>query len=265
MQPAVGIFLSQNEAERAVAQLRATGIPDDRISLLTPATSPPTLDATPTMESEQPGMGTALGAVTGGAAGLSAGALGAAVASALIPGIGPIIAVGFAATVLAGLVGAAGGGALGNALEDALTTGLPRDELFVYEDALRKGRTVVLALAEDDAQAQAIRGVWAQAGAESIDAAREQWWVGLRDAEEAVYQAPAGLFAQVEQRYRNGFEAALALPVRGKSYAEAADYLRVHYPTLYLEEPFRQGYERGQAYYQALLVQQGTERTSAEG
>lgn len=254
MEPVVGIFLLQKDAERAAVQLRSVGIADDNISLLTPSASIQKLDAVPTTETEQPGMGTALGAVAGGAAGLSGGALGAAAASIFLPGVGPVVAVGLASAALAGVVGAVGGAALGNALENTLTTGLPRDELFVYEDALRQGRTVVIALAADDAQAETVRGVFAQAGAESLDAAREQWWIGLRDAEEAAYDAPEGQFAQVELIYRRGFEAALEPQVRGKSYTEAADYLRQHYSAIYLEEPFRRGYERGQAYHQATLA-----------
>ena len=93
----------------------------------------------------------------------------------------------------------------------------------------------------------------AQAGAESLDAAREQWWVGLRDAEEAAYDAPDGEFSRIESTYRAGFEAALHLQVRGRSYEEARAYLRERYYAIYLEEPFRRGYERGQAHQQGLL------------
>lgn len=91
------------------------------------------------------------------------------------------------------------------------------------------------------------------AGAESLDAAREQWWVGLRDAEEAEYEGPDGEFSRIESTYRAGFEAALQPRVRGCSYEGARDYLREHYAAIYLEEPFRRGYERGQAHYQGLL------------
>ena len=50
---------------------------------------------------------------------------------------------------------------------------------------------------------------WRSAGAESIDAARESWWLSLRDAEEAHYQTTGGNFQTDEANYRRGFEAAL--------------------------------------------------------
>ena len=58
----------------------------------------------------------------------------------------------------------------------------------------------------------------AQAGAESIDAAREEWWVGLRDAEEETYRAQGRDFKADEAAYRRGFELALNPKRRGKSY-----------------------------------------------
>jgi len=59
--------------------------------------------------------------------------------------------------------------------ENALSDGLPKDEFVVYEDALRQGRTVLIALTEDATQAEAARAALGQAGAESLDAARDTW------------------------------------------------------------------------------------------
>jgi hypothetical protein len=50
-------------------------------------------------------------------------------------------------------------------------TGRPRDELFVYEDALRRGHAVVVALVDDDELAARARQTLATTGAETIDAA----------------------------------------------------------------------------------------------
>ncbi len=253
MKTIAGIFRSHQDAERAIQGLRAASISPDQLSLLTPGASAQELDTVPTTETEQPGMGKALGAVTGGATGFSGGVLGVAVTSLLLPGVGPVVAIGTAAGVLLGITGAVVGAAAGSALERALTTGLPQDELFVYEDALRQGRSVVIVLANDEAQAEIVRSVLANTGMESLNAAREQWWLGLRDAEEAAYEAPQDQFTQVEQTYRSGFEAALNPQGRGKSYDESKDFLREHYPATYQEEPFRHGYDRGQAYQQTLL------------
>lgn len=181
------------------------------------------------------------------------GALGTAVASILVPGVGPVVAIGLASAALLGLGGAAAGAAAGDALEDAGAPELPQDELFVYEDALRQGRTVVIATAKDEDHADKARRVLEQAGAESVDAAREQWWVGLRDAEEETYNGAPQPFQAVEETYRRGFEAALTTGVRGKSYQQAISYLRDHYPAFYKEEAFQRGYERGRAYQQRLM------------
>ncbi|MGH7831609.1 MAG: hypothetical protein ACREP8_15700, partial [Candidatus Binatia bacterium] len=94
-----------------------------------------------------------------------------------------------------------------------------------------------------------------RSGAESVDAAREQWWLGLRDAEEEQYHGDGGDFRRDEQDYRRGFEAALRLKTRGRSYEEATGYLREQYPDLYQKESFRRGYERGQAHYKRLRAQ----------
>src|SRR5450759_5201932 len=122
----------------------------------------------------------AVGGVVGGAVGIAAGMeLGAAAAAILIPGVGPVLAVGIAAAAILGVGGVVGGAAAGSALEKDSTTGLPADELFVYKDALKQGRSVIFVEARDD-EAEKAHAVLANAGAESIDAAREEWWIGLR-------------------------------------------------------------------------------------
>jgi hypothetical protein len=251
METIVGVFSHLRDAEDAVKQLRGVGFAQDHIWVLTPGISEQELLASvPTTQTEQPGMGKALGGVIGGSTGLFWGGLTApVVTSLLVPGIGPVLAIGVAYAALSGLIGAGVGAAAGEAVEEALDSGLPQDELFVYEAALRRGRTVVLVGADGQEQEEAAREVMRRTGAESLDAAREQWWVGLRDAEEAAYEAPDGEFARIEAIYRTGFEAALRPQAHGRSYEEAGEYLRQTYPTTYLEEPFRRGYERGQVYY----------------
>lgn len=240
----VGVFASREAGERAVRRLTATGFTEDRISLLTPTSSAAEVHAVPTTEAEPPGIGRAIGAVAGGAAGASGGMQAAALLSAILPGVGPVLVLGAVGAVLLGV----GGAAVGSALDRNLREGLPRDEVYVYEDALRRGRTVVVAVADDEAQAEQVRAVLAEAGAETIDAAREQWWLGLREAEAAQYAATGGDFARDEARYRRGFEAALSVGRDGRSHAEAIEELRARYPDVYADESFKQGYARGRAY-----------------
>ena len=246
MKPVVGIFATAHDAEAAVKDLKTQGVPGNAVNLLTPGASTEALRV-PIDEGEQPGMGEAVGAVVGTGLGASGGAYLGAAASAMIPGIGPVVAIGVAAAGLLGLIGAVGGAAAGGALEDALSDGLPKDEWFVYEDALRDGHTVVIVNAANDAQADTARNTLARHGAESVDAARERWWIGLRSAEEERYGAN-GDFKAIEPRFRRGFEAALHPEMRGRSYDSVTALLRERCPNEYQDPAFRNGYERGQAY-----------------
>ena len=253
MSTVAAIFNSRADAERAAERLREAGVAEDRVSLLTPGTTQGQLDEVPTTETEQPGMGAALGGAVGGALGVAGGLHLGAAASLLIPGVGPVFAAGLIGAALLGVGGAATGAAAGGALEDSMARGLPHDELFVYEDALRRGRSVVIVVAEDDEQANVARGVIRQAGAESIDAARENWWLGLRDAEEAEYTVDGGDFGTDEPTYRRGFEAALHPRARSRSYGEDAERLRECFGKECEEGAFRRGYERGRLYQGEML------------
>jgi hypothetical protein len=188
MQPEVGIFSERAAAESAAKRLRQAGIPPDRIKLLLPG-HPETIGRIPTSDTEGAGTGPAIGAVVGGAAGATGGMiLGPAVAALLIPGVGPVTAVGLAAAALLGAAGgAAAGGAAGAAMEQKLSDGLPKDESYLYAEALAKGRTVVFVAAETSEEAERAREVFRASGAESIDAARKTAGVGAAPAEEARY------------------------------------------------------------------------------
>ena len=254
MKTVVGILRSRSDAELMAERLRTIGIKNENINLLSPETSPDELAKIPTTETEQPGVGPVLGGVVGVALGAAGGmGLGTAVATLLVPGVGPVLALGLAGAALLGAGGAAGGAAVGAALEDAMGSGLPVDELFVYEDALRQGRTVVIAFADDDAQAEQARRSMQESGAETVDAAREAWWVGLRDDEKAHYSVENRDFEEQERTYRHGYEGALHPVVRGKSYSEAAGHLTALYPKDHHEDSFRRGYERGRNHYLELL------------
>jgi hypothetical protein len=253
MSTVAGIFQSRADAERAAENLGSAGIKGDRISLLMPGTTDEELAAAvPTTETEQPGMGGALGGTVGAAMGAAGGMhIGAALASLLVPGVGPVLAAGVIGAALLGAGGAAAGAAAGNAMEESVE-GLPHDELYVYEDALRQGHSVVICVAEDETQAEGARNIMAQAGAESIDAARESWWVGLRDAEEEKYREQGREFKGDEGDFRRGFEAAQHPHLRGLAYEDATERLRERYSDAYQAESFRYGYERGQNYQRSL-------------
>jgi hypothetical protein len=258
MEAISGVFKTTSDAERAIAEARETGIPAERSTLLTPGSLDrinQELESVPVDTSEQPGMGKTFGAVLGGAAGLSGGS----VLIALVPGLGPITAIGLLGAAILTAAGASIGAGVGNKVEQAGTTGLPEDEIFVYEDALRKGRSVVVLLAEDEGSASLLRELLKAEGAESVDAAREQWWIGLRSAEEARYAKSGKNFTEDEKFYRLGFEAALHARNRCKEFDQVSaemsatlEDVQREYPHANVEEPFTRGYQRGREHYQQL-------------
>ncbi len=173
--------------------------------------------------------------------------LGLAVATLAVPGIGPVLAFGMVGAALLGLVGAAAGSAIGDQVEEELGEGVPHEDVFVYEDALRHGRSIVIANVPDD-QGDRAREIIQNAGAEDIDALREHWWAEFRDEERAYYQRDGRDFDRDEATYRQGFLAAQHPRCRGKAYADVEGDLRTAYGAE-LDTCFREGYERGLAYH----------------
>ena len=256
MKAVVGVFKSRSDAEVSAAELVPLDIPRDRVTILTPHASDQEIAAVPTVAGEQPGMGKAIGAVVGGAMGVAGGVgLVPMIASLLIPGVGPVLAIGVAGGVILGALGAVGGGAVGGKLEGDVFEGLPEDELYVYEDALRKGRSVVVVMA-DDGEADAVRGALEHAGAESIDRAREMWWVGLRDAEKEKYETDGSKFENDERYFRCGFEAAVLHKNRDRSYEQCHRELGDRYPRMHESGPFKRGFERGKEYLKTISQHQ---------
>ncbi len=254
MEAIVGIFRDWQSAQAAMESLRSAGIAPDRINLVTPQDPGGSVRTRVSMsETEQPGMGKALGGVVGGVAGATAGmGLGAAAASLLIPGIGPVAAVGLAAAALFGAGGAIGGVAAGGALENAMSHGIPKDELYLYEDALRKGRSVVFAFSENAEQASAVRERLTAAGAETLDAARDDWWTGLRRDEAADYERDGGRFEEDEAIYRRGFQAALLPEHRGRSFEDSRGNLPPSEAPFADHPAFRRGFDRGALHHGGL-------------
>ena len=255
--PVVGVYTTRAAADRAVGVLRARGIRDQDIVRLSPGDARVAEERVPTTDAEQPDMGKAIGGLLGLSTGLVAATL-------LVPGVGPVSALGTAAAALLGLGGAVAGAAVGDRFEAALEIGVPHDELLVYEDALRQGRSVIFVLAPDGDDAVG-RGVLEETGAETVDAAREQWWLGLRDAEHEHYRAGGERLPLVDSEYRRGFEEALRTAGAGKPVERIAADLR-HTPDGASPEEvsFRRGFERGTAYLDAWTRnRRGTRRTTS--
>jgi hypothetical protein len=107
---------------------------------------------------------------------------------------------------------------------------------------------VVVVTIEDEERAERVRRLLNDVGAESTDAAREEWWIGLRDAEEAHYTREGGDFRKDEALFRRGFDAAVRLPQPPPPFDEARATLGEMYGASVDERPFRSGYERGRVW-----------------
>ena len=250
MQVVTGVFKSQQTAETAVNQLRSLGIAEKRIGIVRPGNRPERLEAgVPVTDTEEPGMGRAMGAAVGGAMGAAGGATaGLAIASLVVPGIGPLVAFGMVGAALLGIVGAGVGSAVGDNLEEGLGEGISHEDIYLYEDALRHGHSVVLAYVDEGDQADNAAKAMNDAGAEDIDTMRENWWQELREGERAHYSGEGHDFDRDETSYRHGYQAALHPKRRGKAYSDVEDELRTAYANTVLDRPFQSGYERGSSH-----------------
>ncbi len=260
MQAVTGVFASQAGADHAIETLLANGVTAHRINLLAPGSRRRQPDPVPIDAGEQPGIGKAIGAAIGAAGGITGGSI---LAAAIIPGVGPVTAVGLLGAAILGAAGAGVGAAAGGALENSLTEGLPEDEIFVYEDAFRRGRSVVIVLADDEAAAEPLRALLKSAGAETVDAARHQWWVGLRSAEREHYSTSGRDFDNDETFYRMGFEDALHSRSRCKEFDQVSAEMESNLQDLQREHPgenvadaYSRGFQRGREYYQRLCDEQ---------
>jgi hypothetical protein len=191
MRATSGIFKSRAEAERAAWKLQSGALHSDRIILLIPGDIGKQMQGIPLSSEEGPGVGMALGVVMGVALGLAGGFESGPIVGSQVPGAVTAVTL-WGAVIFLGLAGAAAGAALGSALDDATTDGLPRDELAVYQEALRNGLSIVLAFTEDGNTAKFFRRLLAAGGAESIDKARKDWWIGQRSAPRALMEGDAG-------------------------------------------------------------------------
>ena len=153
MRYVVGVFGSQAEAESAFRTCCLSGIAEERLSVLTPAAASDT--SAPRNEAERRSVGQAIVAVVLGAIGIGIGfAVGSLLAALLLPGSDPAV-LGFAGSALLGLAGILAGMALGGALHELSEAAEDQG----YREALRQGRSLLIATANDPAEASAFRSL----------------------------------------------------------------------------------------------------------
>ncbi|AFY81041.1 general stress protein [Oscillatoria acuminata] len=142
---AVGTFPTRTQAERALRELKDSGFPMDRVSVIAKDENRPVSDD---LHGEDRGNkadeGAAVGAATGGAIGTITGLL-VGLGALAIPGIGPIMLAGATATALATTAGGAAIGAAAGGLIGALVgLGIPEERAKVYKERVARGDYLVI-------------------------------------------------------------------------------------------------------------------------
>lgn len=150
------LFDTYEHAKEAVADLEASGIPHNAVSLVANnsdnrhggnGTAPIEETEPADAVADSAGTGASVGTVLGGGAGLLAG-----LGMLAIPGIGPVVAAGWlVATALGAGVGAASGGLLGS----LVGAGVAETDAHAYAEGVRRGGTLVTVRAEGSQSAMA--------------------------------------------------------------------------------------------------------------
>lgn len=157
----VGVFSHRRDAEQALHELKQSGFPMDRVSVIAQNTDrDDEIAGTPVQEKvgNKADEGATTGAISGGVLGGLGGLL-VGLGTLAIPGIGPIMLAGATATTLATTLAGAGIGAVAGGLLGALIgLGIPEERARVYEDRVRRGHYLVIIDGTDAeiAQAEAI-------------------------------------------------------------------------------------------------------------
>ena len=194
------LFDTYSDAQRAVSDLEAAGVPHSDISII--ANNSDNWYSTDKKvdrdrdgvddRAEGAGAGAGIGAGVGGAAGLLAG-----LGLLAIPGLGPVVAAGWlAATAVGAAAGAASGGIIG-ALTEA---GVSKDDSDAYAEGVRRGGTLVSARVADSDRGrldailnrsavnlQNRRAAWQKAGWNSYDPAAEPYTADQVRKERSLY------------------------------------------------------------------------------
>lgn len=134
----IGLFPSQQAADRAVDDLISHGFSRSDISVVASESALSSREITPnitTLPQTGANVETGRDAAIGGIAGFLLG-----LAALAIPGVGPIIAAG---PLAAGLTGAAAGAATGGLVGALGRHGVPEERAHEYSDAIRSGRLMV--------------------------------------------------------------------------------------------------------------------------
>lgn len=150
MKTVTGLFDSYDDAEAAVSNLEAAGIPSTDISIVS-NNGDGRYKADDSNAAEGAGTGAGIGAGIGGAGGLLTG-----LGLLAIPGVGPVVAAGWLAATAAGAVaGAVVGGATGGLIGALTDSGVSESDAHVYAEGVRRGGTLLTVRVDEARQAEA--------------------------------------------------------------------------------------------------------------
>lgn len=158
---ALGTFPNRSAAEHALHELRDSGFPMERVSVVAQDSDRRSTiagaDVTDPVDNKADD-GAKVGALSGGALGGLTGLL-VGIGALAIPGVGPIMLAGAAATALATTAaGSALGAAAGSILGGLVGMGIPEERARVYNDRVSAGEYLVMVDGTDTdiARAEAI-------------------------------------------------------------------------------------------------------------
>ncbi|CEJ44672.1 general stress protein [Umezakia ovalisporum] len=144
---AVGTFSKRSGVEQALHELKNSGFPMDRVSVIAKdAEQTGDIAGAPTRErvGDKAGEGATTGVISGGALGGITGLL-VGLGTLAIPGIGPIMLAGATATTLATTIAGAGIGAAAGGLIGALIgLGIPEERARVYQERVERGHYLAI-------------------------------------------------------------------------------------------------------------------------
>jgi len=139
----VGVFHDRMDADRAVDELRRSGIRNNRIGVVAKGDEAAG-DQMVAEEGSEAGSGAVAGMVAGAGIG---GLVGLGIVAGVIPVLGPIVAGGTLATILAN---AAGGAAIAGVAGALIGAGIPEHEAEYYQGEFEAGRTLVTVQCDGD-------------------------------------------------------------------------------------------------------------------
>lgn len=169
----VALYDTIEQAQHAITDLEAAGIPQDVVSMMSrdeshAASAIQSSDAVShnadgtiakaskdgSASEHHLGVGTGTGATVGTVIGAAAGLL-AGLGALAIPGVGPVVAAGWLVATLAGAGVGAAAGTLVGALVDS---GIPQEHADTYAEGVRRGGTLVSVRANEN-EADRVRSI----------------------------------------------------------------------------------------------------------